>query len=259
MGQNRLFAILLAKNAEKAGSPWVSWLEYQRPEEQDNQMARNIEAPESSDRPLLDLIRRRGPLGVAEMAAAMDVTPTAIRVRLNRLLACGMVERRAEHGGRGRPRYTYQASEEAHRRLGQNYADLAVILWEEMMRSVEDHKLRRQLFGRITERLAALYRSQLSGDGWEGRLVELGTILHGRGIEAEVIQGDGGASLVLRQHSCPYHELAEADPAVCAMERKMLEKVVGHGLRLAQCRLDGHRSCDFEPKPSLKPSSVKPG
>ena len=102
-----------------------------------------------------------------------------------------MVERRAEHGGRGRPRHTYQASVEAHKRLGQNYADLAVVLWDEMMRTVEDRKLRRFLFGRITERLAEMYRSQVTGDEWEGRLVQLGTILHDRGIEAEVTRGDG--------------------------------------------------------------------
>ena len=53
----------------------------------------------------------------------------------------------------------------------------------------------------------------------------------------------------MKQHSCPYYELAEADRAVCAMERKMFEKVLGRGLRLSQCRLDGHRSCDFEAKP----------
>ena len=34
---------------------------------------------------------------------------------------------------------------------------------------------------------------------------------------------------VLKQHSCPYYELAEADRAVCAMERKMFEKVLGRG------------------------------
>ena len=30
----------------------------------------------------------------------------------------------------------------------------------------------------------------------------------------------------------------------------MFEKVLGRGLRLSQCRLDGHRSCDFEAKPT---------
>ena len=61
------------------------------------------------------------------------------------------------------------------------------------MRTVEDRKLRRLLFGRITDRLAELYRAQVTGDEWEGRLVQLGSILHDRGIEAEVTRGDGGA------------------------------------------------------------------
>jgi predicted ArsR family transcriptional regulator len=224
-------------------------------------MPKGFEPQDSTDRPLLDLIRRRGPLTVAELAEAMGVTATAIRVRLNRLVGSGLVERQAEHGGRGRPRHTYQASVEAHRKLGQNYADLAVVLWEEMMRTVEDRKLRRLLFTRITERLAEMYRAQLTGSEWEGRLVELGTILHDRGIEAEVVRGDGEAGLpVLRQHSCPYFELAEADPAVCAMERKMFEKVLGRGLRLSQCRLDGQsRSCDFEAKPAIGTGPARAG
>jgi predicted ArsR family transcriptional regulator len=209
---------------------------------------------ESSDRTLLDLIRREGPLSLAELARRTGVTPTAVRNRLTRLVGSGMVERRAEHGGRGRPHYTYQASVEAHKRLGQNYADLAVVLWDEMMRSVQDRKLRRVLFQRITDRLAELYRAQVQGDEWEGRLFQLGTILHDRGIEAEVTRGSVGTMPVLRQHTCPYYELAEVDRAVCAMERKMFEKVLGRGLRLSQCRLDGHHSCDFEAKPVVPPS-----
>jgi len=212
---------------------------------------------ESSDRALLDLIRRNGPLTVAEMAEELRVTPTAVRNRLTRLVGSGMIERRTEHGGRGRPKHTYQASVAAHRKLGQNYADLAVVLWDEMMRTVEDRKLRRLLFSRITERLAELYRAQMTGDEWEGRLVQLGTILHDRGIETEVTRGDVGSMPVLKQHSCPYYELAETDRAVCAMERKMFEKVLGHGLRLSQCRLDGHRSCDFEAKPVVLPGPAK--
>jgi predicted ArsR family transcriptional regulator len=208
---------------------------------------------DTSDRPLLDLIRRRGPLTVAEMATELGVTATAVRNRLTRLLGSGMVERAVAHGGRGRPKHTYQASAEAHKRLGQNYADLAVVLWDEMMSTVEDRKLRRLLFARITDRLAELYRAQVTGEAWEGRLVQLSLILHDRGIEAEVVRGEGDALPILKQHSCPYFELAEVDHAVCAMERKMFEKVLGRGLRLSQCRLDGHRSCDFEAKPAVPP------
>ena len=214
---------------------------------------------ETSDRELLDLIRRHGPLTVEGMAKRSGVTATAVRNRLTRLVGSGMIERRSEPGGRGRPKHVYQASAQAHKRLGQNYADLAVILWGEMMRTVEDRKLRRVLFARITERLAELYRAQVTGVEWERRMVQLGTILHDRGIETEVIPGDGGVLPVLKQHSCPYYELAESDRAVCAMERKMFEKVLGRSLRLSQCRLDGHRSCDFEAKPVVAPGPPAPG
>jgi predicted ArsR family transcriptional regulator len=196
-------------------------------------------------------------LTVAEMVDRLGVTPTAVRNRLTRLVESGMVERQSEQGARGRPKHTYQASVAAHKQLGQNYADLAVILWDEMMRSVEDRKLRRILFGRITERLAEVYRAQVTGVEWERRLVQLGSILHDRGIETEVTGGDGGVLPVLKQHSCPYYELAQVDRAVCAMERKMFEKVLGRGLRLSQCRLDGHRSCDFEAKPAVAAGPAK--
>jgi predicted ArsR family transcriptional regulator len=210
---------------------------------------------ESSDRPLLDLIRRRGPLTVAEMVTELKVTPTAVRNRLVRLVGSGMIERQSEPAARGRPRHTYRASTEAQKRLGQNYADLAVVLWDEMMSTVADRKLRRLLFGRITDRLADLYRQQVTGEGWEGRMVQLGSILHDRGVEAEVVHGEAGDLPVLKQHSCPYFELAESDHAICALERKMFEKVLGRGLRLSQCRLDGHRSCDFEAKPIIAPNT----
>jgi len=216
---------------------------------------------ESSDRALLDLIRRRGPLTVDELAAATGVTGTAVRNRLTRLLGAGLVERRPRRDGRGRPKHLYQASEETHKRLGQNYADLAVALWEELMGSVEDRKLRRLLFTRITERLAEVYRNQVNGEEWEGRLIQLSGLLQDRGVEAEVARGDAGAQPFLRQNSCPYYELAEMDPAICALERKMLEKILGRGLRLSQCRLDGDRSCDFQAKPptGLKASGAPGG
>jgi predicted ArsR family transcriptional regulator len=209
--------------------------------------------PTASDRPLLDIIRRRGPITVLDLAASLHVTPTAIRNRLSRLVSSGLVDRLTETGGRGRPRHLYQASAEAHKRLGQNYSDLAVILWEELMQTVEDRKLRRFLFTRITDRLAELYRSQVRGENWETRVVELGSILHDRGVETEVAHKAGKSSPVLELLSCPYFELAGIDRAICALERKMFEKILGEPLRLSQCRLDGHRSCDFEQKPTPGP------
>ena len=51
---------------------------------------------ESSDREMLDLIRRNGPLTVVEMGARLGVTGTAVRNRLARLLGMGLVERKSD-------------------------------------------------------------------------------------------------------------------------------------------------------------------
>jgi predicted ArsR family transcriptional regulator len=186
----------------------------------------------------------------------LGVTGTAVRNRLARLLGTGLVERKAEHSGRGRPRHMYAVSVLAQKQLGQNYADLACALWDELMSTIPDRKLRRHLFIRVTERMADIYRAQVSGDEWEGRLVQLTNLLLDRGVEAEVAKHAGGAIPLLRQHSCPYYELAESDRTICALERKMFEKVLGRGLKLSQCRLDGDRFCDFEAKPIPSPKTV---
>ena len=57
---------------------------------------------ETSDDGLLDLLRKQGALSVSQMASETQVTATAVRQRLTRLLAQGDIERKAEKAGRGR-------------------------------------------------------------------------------------------------------------------------------------------------------------
>ena len=70
----------------------------------------SVSAPKS-DSDLLDLLRKRGPLGVSELVDAMEVTPTAVRQRLTRLLAKEMIQRDVVRGGRGRPKHRYWLTE----------------------------------------------------------------------------------------------------------------------------------------------------
>ena len=68
---------------------------------------------ESSDAALLNLIRRSGGATVAELADAAEVTPTAVRQRLNRLMAQGLVQRHQQRSGRGRPTHQYVLTEKS--------------------------------------------------------------------------------------------------------------------------------------------------
>lgn len=205
-----------------------------------------MEAPNhTSDQGLLDLIQRRGPLSVAELARLTRVTATAVRQRLARLLAQGDIERRAEKAARGRPLHRYGLTDKGRKRSGSNFADLAMVLWQEV-RQIKDPDVRRGLLGRLSKRLAGLYADRIRGQSAAERMESLVEVFGERRIPLEV---DKTHELpVLTVAACPYPELAEQDRGVCAMERQMFGELLGMDVHLTQCRLDGGNCCTFAPK-----------
>jgi len=201
-------------------------------------------ATETSDVGLLDLLRKHGPLSVAQLKGAMQVTATAVRQRLVRLMARGEIERQTQRISRGRPVHRYLLTEKGRRRAGANFADLAMALWQEI-REIKDAEVRRGLLQRISRRLATLYADQICGSSLDERMESLAAIFGERQIPFEV---DRSRDLpLLRATACPYPDLAEKDRTVCSMERLMFSELLGENLRLADCRLDGHNCCTFEP------------
>lgn len=199
---------------------------------------------ESSDIGLLDLLRKHGPMRVAQLTEAMQVTATAVRQRLVRLLARGEIERTTERANRGRPIHRYSLTEKGRRRAGANFADLAIALWEEI-RQIKDPEVRRGLLNRISRRLAATYASQVKGSTLDERMESLAELFRERRIPFEV---DRTSELpLLHATACPYPELAERDRSVCSMEKNLFSELLGENVRLSNCRLDGHNCCTFEP------------
>jgi DeoR family transcriptional regulator, suf operon transcriptional repressor len=198
-----------------------------------------------SDTAILDLLRKRERLSVTELADAMEVTATAVRQRLTRLMAQGYIERVVSRAGRGRPSHQYSLTSKGRRQTGSNFADLAVALWQEI-RSIRDPEVRRGLMKRISQRLAGVYGDRFRGGTLEQRMECLVEVMGERQVPFEIDRS--GGLPVLNALSCPYPELAEMDRGICAMEREFLAEVLGEDVRLGKCRLDGDTCCAFEVK-----------
>jgi DeoR family suf operon transcriptional repressor len=198
----------------------------------------------TSDSAVLDLLRKSGPLSIAQLKAAMGVTTTAVRQRLVRLLSQGDIERKTERVSRGRPIHRYGLTDKGRRRAGANFADLAIALWEEI-RQVKDLEVRRGLLQRVGGRLATLYADRVRGSSLQERMESLAAVFRERQIPFEVERVN--ELPVLHATACPYPDLAEQDRTVCSMERMMFSELLGQNVRLSNCRLDGHNCCTFEP------------
>ncbi len=202
----------------------------------------SVEAP-NSDADLLDLIRIAGPLSVSELADAMEVTATAVRQRLSRLMTQSLISREAIRAGRGRPKHRYSLTDRGLRQTGSNFTDLAITLWREI-KAADDQSIGKDLLRRISRALAAGYAAHIQGDTPSERLKSLADLLNQRRIPVTV--GTDGTHTTLTAHACPYPNLAEQDKSVCQMEKMMFSELIGNEVELTQCRLDGGDECRFE-------------
>ena len=108
---------------------------------------------------------------VGELTALLEVTATAVRQRIERLLELGLIDREKVVAGRGRPTFRYRLTVTGHRDAGANPADLADAMWREIV-AVEDKTTRNKLVSAVAARLGKQFALQLDSDQAEGSFHE---------------------------------------------------------------------------------------
>jgi DeoR family transcriptional regulator, suf operon transcriptional repressor len=202
---------------------------------------------ETSDKALLDYLRRHGDARISDLVAETGVTATAVRQRIQRLMSEGLIARTTERLVRGRPNHRYTLTDAGERQAGDNFPDLAAVLWDEI-KAVPDPEIRRGLLKRIADRFVARYRDHVDGANLEERMASIAGLMQKREIPFEV--STTGGLPILSALACPYPELAKVDRSVCTMEKLMLSEMLGENVRLSACRLDGASCCTFTPSSS---------
>ena len=202
---------------------------------------------EDGDEQFLQQLHQAGGGTVQELCDAAGVTATAIRQRLNRLQGLGFVERQTVRSGRGRPHHAYRVTDAGRRQLGDNYTELALLLWDEL-HGIEEPSIRERVTNRIRDALVRRYGVSVNGATLNQRMGELQATLSDHGFRVEV--DSQGEFPVLRETNCPYHELAQRDSGICELEQQVFEQVLGMPLKLASCCRDGHACCEFHPVPA---------
>lgn len=160
--------------------------------------------------------------------------------------------RETVRAGRGRPHHAYQVTGAGRRELGENYTDLARILWNELSR-IPDATVRRRVLEGVRESLIRNYGADVRGATVSERMHELCGALADRGFDVELVApavavaGASSESLpILRENNCPYLELASSDPSICELEQEVFRQILGTTVTLTQCCLNGSHCCEFE-------------
>ena len=83
---------------------------------------------------VIQLLLEQGSCSIAQLERYLNVTATAVRQRLNRLMDNGLVDRESESDGRGRPKFKYCLTALGRQAGGNNLSDFAGALWVEIQK-----------------------------------------------------------------------------------------------------------------------------
>lgn len=192
---------------------------------------------------MLELLRGGSPMSIGQLIEAMGVTATAVRQRLTRLMALGLVERSHTVEGRGRPSHQYVLSEKGRSSQPNNLGDLAVVLWQEVQRIADDETRQRIVLGAV-QRLADKYESEVHGSTVTERMAAITQLFAERQIPVSFDEGNG--SPVIKVSGCPYPSLVQENREICDLEKKLLAKIIGQPIELCECTHDGGSCCSFK-------------
>ncbi len=198
------------------------------------------------DQAVLDLLRQNQSLSVHTLTEMLEVTATAVRQRLERLVQVELVARKKEGSGRGRPQFHYHLTSLGMRYASASYADLAAALWQEIL-ELPNQLQRKRILRRVASRMGQELRQSLPIEGDLAAKFSAMAIAMGRRKIPVSVSAGTGALPVLEMHACPYPELTHEDGSrqLCEMEQEMISEAVGHSVQLDCCRLDGHQHCQF--------------
>lgn len=197
------------------------------------------------DQSVLDLLRTNQGMTVQELTTRLEVTATAVRQRLDRLVEANLIERVKKSAGRGRPSFCYELTQTGLRYASASYSELATALWQEVM-ELPSAMQRSRILRRVARRMANGLKDDIPQEGEIGaRFEAVASALERRKVPAVVKQT--GNLPVLEVLACPYPELTSDDSSrhLCELEQEMLSEAMGQPMKLDCCQLDGHHQCQF--------------
>ena len=199
---------------------------------------------DARDREILQHLHQSAGGDIQSLCDVLGVTRTAVRQRISRLESAGIIASELQGQSRGRPRLIYRVTAGGLHELGEDYRELAVVLWEAIA-GFGDADIRAVLIGRVRDALAERFRRRLvESESVDDRLDQLASEMKSSGFNIE--SDHSGGLRILRETSCPFPMLADVDETICQVELEVLQQVLGAPVEFrSRCR-DGHSCCEFQ-------------
>lgn len=196
-------------------------------------------------RAVLDLVKRRGPSDAATLAAALGVTPVAVRRHLDGLVADGLLAARVERRAVGRPATVYALTPAGDETFPRSYSGLTDALLEAVADELGPEGVER-VFARRAARLAERLAPEVAGADVHAATAALAKAQDEAGYLAESSRLDDDTALLV-EHNCAIAQIAGTWPQACAAELSTFRQVLGSDVAIDRVHhmAAGERTCTY--------------
>src|SRR3954449_2256818 len=153
-------------------------------------MTATIEGQPGTRRAILMALKKRGEARAEELAALLEITPSAIRQQLGGLIGDGLITYREVRSGPGRPKHVYQLTPAADSLFPKTYSELTNELLDYI--GAAQPGMVDELFEQRRRRRVECAAERLAGKTFDERVEEMAAILDDDGYLAEARRGDDG-------------------------------------------------------------------
>ncbi|GAB4471932.1 MAG: transcriptional regulator [Anaerolineales bacterium] len=179
---------------------------------------------------------------VNELAEAVDINPISVRHHLNKLEAEGLVSSFEERHGVGRPRRLYYLTESGRELFPTRYLRLTTRLLAQLKDQLPPSMIS-QLFAQMAKDIAADYEESLKDLPLDERLELIKQLLSQEGFSVEWEKQ--GEDYLIREVNCPYLQVSQAHPEVCAIDQTLISTLLSLPAEKVRCVLNGDTHCTY--------------
>lgn len=191
---------------------------------------------------ILHHLRRGSAVTAKQLAQALSLSLSAVRQQLQLLEKEGLISPRRMAGGPGRPEHQYSLTAKAEGEFDKRYDAIATELLQAVVAVGGEQGLEAVLRERRVKQLKD-FEGRLKEGSMEATLFALAQRLQDLGYMASVEVGS--EQLLLKEHNCPYLEVAKQFPAVCESERRLYSELLGKEVEMRACQAFGDQLCTF--------------
>lgn len=208
----------------------------------------------STKQDILEYLLQHSQATAFELAAALDVSPQAIRRHLKDLEAEKLILYSLSQAAIGRPQHIYQLSRQGRDRLrkevASSYGEFAVSLLDTLAETVGLDQVS-SILRKQWERKAQEYRLRLGNGSLHQRVAILVELRKMEGYMAEChpvesSESTVGDRFIITEHNCAISNVAESFPSVCGHELEMFAAVLPDCIvERTHWIIDGEHRCGF--------------